>query len=151
MGLLIKYFLFLAIIVSCSTKPKVFLEMEILKIDPIFLSTLKELPFKTELPISIKELPGKMAGGCKKYKHKKGFNTIYINPKYWKTFTKNQKKLVLIHEIGHCDYNLKHDKSFRKDGCPKSIMYPKVFDDYCFEKHEKEYVEEVNSLYKKGR
>jgi hypothetical protein len=151
MDLLIKYFLILFVIISCSTKPRVPLKMQSLSVDPTFLSILKELPFKTKLPISIKKLPGKMAGGCKRYKHKEGVNAIYINPKYWKTFTKNEKKLVLIHEIGHCDYGLKHDKSFRKDGCPKSIMYPEVFDEFCFLKYQKDYIEEINILYKKGK
>jgi hypothetical protein len=131
-------FLLLLSLISCSSKPtKLNISMNnVNKFDGI----LKEFNLSTKTPIILKDLPGKAVAACNKKSKNK---IIYVNSKRWNDLSKVQKKLVLTHEIGHCDRFLKHDTRLRKDGCPVSIMYPTVFSDKCFLKYQKVYIKEI--------
>jgi hypothetical protein len=105
-----------------------------------FDKMLNEFNLSTKTPIILKNLPGKAVAACNKKSKNK---IIYINPKRWSDLSKIQKKLVLTHEIGHCDKLLEHNTKLRKDGCPVSVMYPTVFSNACFLKYERQYIKEI--------
>lgn len=47
--------------------------------------------------------------------------SIIINKSY--PFTKEQLRITIYHELGHCVANLKHNNELMSDGCPVSIMH----------------------------
>lgn len=136
-----KFFLFIFTI-SCAIKPSVFIEMDDKKTDPYIEIKLKEFNIVTNIPIKFKKIQDKYIAVCKKYEVKK-LNIIYINRKEWEKVSEFQKKLTLIHEIGHCEKELEHDNDLLDDGCPKSIMYSNLFSSDCFIKYEKIYTKQV--------
>lgn len=138
---MLKYFLFFFTI-SCAVKPTIGVEMDNKKTDPYIESKLKEFNIKTNTPIKFKKVDAKYVAICKKYKTK-SLNVIHINKKEWNNASELQKKLVLIHEIGHCDKDLEHTNVLLKDGCPASIMYQSLFSSECFKKYEKKYYNQV--------
>jgi hypothetical protein len=129
-------------IISCAVKPTIGIEMDNKKTDPYIKNKLKEFNINTKTPIKFKEVEDKYVAICKKYKTE-SLNVIYINKKEWDKTSELQKKLVLIHEIGHCDKNLEHDNKLLKDGCPASIMYQSLFSSKCFKQYEKKYYNQV--------
>lgn len=137
-----KFLVIILITASCSSKPKATLSFDTTSSSKKVLSLLKSFNISTKTPILFKKLDKKYAAICKKYDSKK-LNIIHINEKVWNTLTKYQKKLVLVHEIGHCDKDLNHIKNLLPDGCPSSIMFPSIFSSNCFKKYEKKYVKEV--------
>ena len=53
------------------------------------------------------------------------YNVIRISEKRWNLISETTKEVLIIHELGHCDADLRHDEN--KIGFePVSIMYPWV-------------------------
>lgn len=138
---MVRFFL-LFFIASCAVKPTIGIEMDNNKTDPYIKAKLREFKISTKTPIKFKEVEDKYVAICKKYKTN-ALNVIYINRKEWDRTSEVQKKLVLIHEIGHCDKNLEHTNKLLKDKCPVSIMYRSLFSSRCFKKYENKYYNQV--------
>jgi hypothetical protein len=88
---------------------------------------------------------------------------IEIDPTYWEYSGVQNRWALLFHEFGHCVLNRQHTATeddwfiiFLKtihirtqreinfvDGCPKSIMNPTDFPEWCIEDHRKQYVKEL--------
>jgi len=49
---------------------------------------------------------------------------------------------VVWHELGHYRLFLVHNEDLMKDGCPRTLMYPRVMMD-CWKKHKEMYKKEV--------
>lgn len=89
---------------------------------------------------------------------------ITIDEKRWKKASQTQKKIIILHEMGHCICRLGHvhffgaypklsqsetdnipkDVShvrtgFFPDYCPTTVMHPKILPDFCFKRHEQHY------------
>jgi len=90
---------------------------------------------------------------------------IYLDIKTWKGYSKLQKEVLLFHELGHCVCDLDHEHfhgvypedpvvpkneiekikaGFLEDGCPVSIMHPRVLSNSCYKKHRTFYRYELN-------
>lgn len=65
---------------------------------------------------------------------------IIFDKDYWNGFSYKKRQLTILHEFGHCLYNMGHDERLRPDGCPISIMYPTVLSEVCIERHYDEYL-----------
>ena len=76
-----------------------------------------------------------------------GINIININQKSWETTNKEQ---LLAHELGHCLFGLQHNARTLSDGCPESIMFPKVIDIGCWNMYKSEYYQELIEASKRG-
>lgn len=139
-----KLFLLL-LLVSCATKPKLKIQVDDTKNDPEISKLLKKFHIKTNTPIMFRDMKKRYVALCKRYKDRR-LNVIHINKKEWDKTSEAQKKLVLIHEIGHCDKNLDHNDELLPDKYPASIMHYKIFSSKCFNKYEKKYIEEVFGL-----
>ena len=56
-------------------------------------------------------------------------NKIVVNQETWERLSFNEQVYLIAHEIGHCEFNCKHDRNFVEvegvDGqAPASIMFP---------------------------
>lgn len=94
------------------------------------------------------------------------FREITIDEKYWNRIGKLQRVALLYHELTHCYCDRNHDYGKGKpypapkdkwydddppapegsmfaDGCPITLMYPRVISDDCMKRHYGEYVEEM--------
>jgi len=86
----------------------------------------------TNIPINIKDLSQGKKAFCRKTKGMAySSREIFIDRKIYEYFKDrpDQIKTILLHEIGHCVYNLKHDLSLitiDKLTVPKSVMYPEI-------------------------
>lgn len=138
-------YILLFLVISCSSKPKISVNVDNRKSNSIIKSELKKMNIKNKTPIEFSKVNDKYVAICKQYKVS-SLNVVYINKKIWNTLSQAQKKLTLLHELGHCDKNLEHDNSLQKDGCPVSIMHSKLFSSNCFIKHEKTYLKQVGYL-----
>lgn len=97
---------------------------------------------------------------------------IRIDPNFWTQASTLQKKGLMWHELGHCACTLGHSieideldsknwfikflnnigiKTNRKahlyfdDGCPRSLMYPRLPSDSCLERHWQKYEDEIKN------
>jgi len=94
-------------------------------------------------------------GMCSYYYNYDGvYNTIRINPDYWYNISQYQKEQLMFHELAHCIYKLQHDTTIvtlrtynNKMKCPKSIMYPILFDT-CYNNYRTYYLEELRNKIK---
>jgi hypothetical protein len=112
--------------------------------------------------ITMANLRPPTAGVCWPYKTTK---LIYLDTKTWQEYSELQKEVLLFHELAHCVCDLDHTHfqgvypenpvvpetaqerikaGFLDDGCPVSIMYPKVLTHSCYKKHRKLYRYEIN-------
>lgn len=138
-------YILLFLIASCSSKPKLLINVDNEESNAIIQYELKKMNIKNKTPIKFSKVNDKYVAICKQYKVT-SLNVVYINKKIWETLSQAQKKLTLLHELGHCDKDLEHNNSLQKDGCPVSIMHSKLFSSDCFIKHEKIYLKQVGYL-----
>lgn len=90
---------------------------------------------------------------------------IHLDSNYWNNSGKLEKESLIFHEIAHCACNgLDHEHEgglydpyagvpknkservkggFYEDGCPKSLMYPKLLSNECYKFRRTEYIEEL--------
>lgn len=104
-------------------------------------------------PIIFKDdMENTIAGRCTKWK--RGTTTTYkeitINRKYWNAVSELSRQQLVDHEVGHCDFNRKHnDEMTQFDGntCKASIMHSFAFrgsaDEFCLENYIDEYIDEL--------
>ena len=56
-----------------------------------------------------------------------GQHVIVINEEKWRAMSEAKRKLVMTHEMGHCQRGLAHNTDFLpQEWIPKSLMYPKA-------------------------
>jgi hypothetical protein len=89
---------------------------------------------KVTVPILFTSLSGNTRGRCIFFRAPKVLRRIQIDSKYWARIEDWERELVIFHELGHCEFNMDHDKS-KEPGIffqnPKSIMYPYLFWQYA--------------------
>jgi len=113
---------------------------------------------ENELDISFKgdvifgELPDKVLGTCNVKK-----NLIVINDKKWDILGAGQKEILIMHEMVHCFYDVRHneDRELHQNAdkdvlCPASIMRPHLWSELqvekCLDKDREFYYTELNNF-----
>lgn len=137
-----KKILMLLLFVSCSSRKPIIIQTDTFETNNYIKNFLLKHNIKTDTPIVFRDTDKKYVAICKQYENKK-LNIIHINKKDWMSRSDAQKKLTLIHEIGHCDKYLDHNDELMEDKCPVSIMHHQIFSSECFNKHEKMYRQQV--------
>lgn len=56
---------------------------------------------------------------------------ITINSRNWGFLSKHKRIMLILHEIGHCTYNLEHNDAVFDNGCAKSLMNSYMPSDFC--------------------
>jgi hypothetical protein len=101
-----------------------------------------------------------------------GFREIDIDNKYWATSSSAEKTTEMYHELTHCLCGRDHDfgkdqrypepetleifvviknmcvektepKGLYEDGCPLSVMYPRILSGNCLSLHYNDYIKEM--------
>jgi hypothetical protein len=106
---------------------------------------------KVDIPIDIVDIPQKeegyrTLGVCYFFKGPRFLRFILIDKTYWDNATPYQRESTIIHELGHCMFDLEHDDTMIGDFIfvrPKSIMHPYTFPQY--EQHRDYYLKELFS------
>ena len=103
--------------------------------------------------------------------HELGWREIDISKKYWDGASSISQETLIKHELTHCYCDRNHDyqgkipypdtyakrqvelmemiheqkplPGYYEDLCPRSIMYPKILEDYCVLRHYEDYIEEM--------
>ena len=55
------------------------------------------------------------------------FNIVDKSP--WETLENPRRKALILHELGHCVFNLGHDSALDQEGNPVTAMYPDWLED----------------------
>ncbi len=86
------------------------------------------------------DLPNNAIGDCNMLR-----GEVRIKKSYWLNHSNTLRKVLILHELGHCDLNEDHrdEPSYWDTGCPASIMHPYIMQDYCFVSHEHYYISEL--------
>ena len=76
-------------------------------------------------------------GRCEKSPFQK---QILVSERFWKSATEDRRRILILHEMGHCLYNKDHDSErVQEDGdktlIPRSIMFPSTLSDADFSRH----------------
>ncbi len=80
---------------------------------------------------------------------------IYINEDRWDRLSYNQKQILILHEIGHCSFDLDHEHSNIIDlgetfTCPQFIMQEHAFNwniaDTCYENNMDFYIDQIRNI-----
>jgi len=128
---MLKY-IFLTLLLSCSSLQK--------KIDTNFISKIESDFFQTckmkkatcnQFPISIQDLSIKRPLDGAVCFHKK---EIVIDYRQWRDYTSIKKEILLLHELGHCALDLPHG-----DG----IMNPELVDESYFLENKKKLIDNL--------
>lgn len=114
----------LLLLVSCGSRIEL-----IKKTDTVFLPYIAKLQESLGItitsPVIFDILKDNIAGICD-YRTK----VIKIAYKYWITHTDEQREVLLLHEIGHCQINRRHSEATIRLGdrtCPLSVMRTPLF------------------------
>lgn len=85
-----------------------------------------------------------------------GRREIIVKRETWDKMDRLTRKQLIYHEIGHCQFDLKHDNNFKNldgDWLPTTLMNPSV--DYLqapyYEKHNQYYIEDLLNRIKEVR
>jgi hypothetical protein len=65
---------------------------------------------------------------------------VLVDKTHWDRLLPKSRQILILHELGHCLFNSKHDETLRADGCPQSMMYPTLVSTSCIDKYYAEYV-----------
>lgn len=84
---------------------------------------------------------------CRSFEHS-GESAIVVAKDYWDNASKDVKENIMLHELGHCILNLKHQNNLRKDGCPESVMHSDKISPECYTKYKDAYREEMKCVFK---
>jgi len=60
---------------------------------------------------------------------------VAVNRDNWRKLTQDRRMLTMMHEMGHCSMNLKHNDAEFKDGCPVYLMASYIMPQYCIDDH----------------
>lgn len=135
----------------------------------IELSSYKHIVFNKKISIGFTHIKTfDVVGLCYR---SPDFREIEIDIDYWNNINKLERLELLFHELGHCACGRNHDygglepypendgKTYADttpleipklprnpkfyDGCPSSMMYPRVIEARCVKEHYSEYTEEL--------
>jgi len=127
------------------------------------------ITFKHDITIGFKRINMGDAIGLTTYG--RNWREIDVDSDYWEDATDESKTMVLYHELTHAFCDRGHDygdgvpypvseearsdqkkkcrkescitPGYYKDECPLSLLYPAIFDDYCFLIHRDDYLKEM--------
>lgn len=165
-------FIGILILVSCctidiSSKPdysKAESQAKVIYEEYIKLSSYKHIVFHKKVSVKFDRIDREgVVGFCAMGPTRR---EVVIDINYWNNIGKLQKLELLFHELTHCFCGRMHDYGDGKpypevsskvyaakrpakrsadfdDGCPKSIMFPRVLDKKCIGRHYGEYTEEM--------
>lgn len=72
--------------------------------------------------------------------------TIKIKRSTWDTYGELTRENLLLHEIGHCYFDLDHDDELLDDGCPANLMHHQIIPKKCYIRYRNIYIEQLSSL-----
>ena len=99
------------------------------------------------VPVTMEPLDLRVAANCSFYMD--GYRQIRLNKTLWPALTREQKKILVYHELIHCEFRLGHSEQLHFiTGCPQSVMKPDLFTPHqaiaCFEENKQYYISEIN-------
>jgi hypothetical protein len=65
---------------------------------------------------------------------------IVLWKNFWSTASEIERKLLIYHELGHCECHRFHDNTILPDGCAKSIMNEFLSVGFCAQLHYSDYI-----------
>lgn len=84
-------------------------------------------------------------GVCTKWSNS-NYTEITIDKEYWDNASETAREQLILHELGHCEFNKGHNDKRMYD-CPESVMTTYVFSYYeltnCFEPNFKYYIDKL--------
>lgn len=119
---------------SCGHNNTLKIPLQYLRYDPIFQQevslyfAMKGAGPSYALEIQMADelsAPGAV-GICRKHSGST-FRFIQIKRSGWERLSLTARRGLIFHELGHCDLDLPHKKTYREDGQPMSFMHPQVF------------------------
>lgn len=96
-----------------------------------------------DIPIRLSYLPENIIGVCFGWRMHKFFRHIEIDIEYFKTASRTEIEMTILHELGHCVSDLDHDQSEEFLFVPKSLMYPSHFSTYFYNRDKEHYIKSV--------
>lgn len=144
-------------------------ELKVLVNEFMDITARKNIKFKRKVSIGFADIKdGSTIGTCT---YGGTFREIDIDEKFWKESNWINRTSLVFHELAHCYCGRDHDfdsgkmypdssfkyifqnlydtvsplklEGYMEDGCPKSVMHPKLMDEYCFRIHYNEYIDEM--------
>ena len=143
----IKYTIFLVsmILMSSCASPRTAPAIKNPDLDK-YLQTIEGY-FQADYPGSLvfaETLEGDTVGLCEVfYSVNLTIKVITISKEYFDQVQESQRWALLLHEYGHCTFDLAHNDSRLGDSCPASIMNPTVIPAKCYNKHKEYYWEQL--------
>lgn len=109
--------------------------------DPVFVEYIDK--FNNEFNVIVNHIPiyfdeleeySPAVGAC--FKWSSGERQIKIKKSTWENFTKEQKEVLVYHELGHCFFERGHNNGIlfmNNYHCPESIMRYLLFSKYTID------------------
>ena len=95
-----------------------------------------------DIPITFDDLEGNYIGICRTWDN--GYREIFLDKDNWENSYEIERYAVVFHELGHCQFGLKHNNSVMEDGCAYSLMNEYQPSLSCLQKHWDHYVKELH-------
>jgi hypothetical protein len=73
------------------------------------------------------------------------YRWVIINKFFFDTMSEESRLVLILHELGHCVLNKKHDDRLLSDGCAYSIMNTYHIGSYCYNLHTDHYLKEFTN------
>ena len=68
---------------------------------------------------------------------------IQIKRSTWTHMSDLRREALMLHELGHCHFYLAHTTAMHPNGCPASLMHPKILPEACYRKMRNYYLGEL--------
>lgn len=69
--------------------------------------------------------------------------TIWLDETIWFRLDDIGREMLMFHELGHCALAIEHDRTTARNGQPKSLMYPNLFDPYWYARYREHYLNQM--------
>lgn len=130
----------------------------------IKLAKEHKLSFKRKVSIGFKKIDDKSTIGRCWYLFNR--REIEVDPRFWDYASEAGREALMYHELTHCFCGRDHDygkkksypensleskvctvesdhPGFFEDGCPLSMMHPRILDEMCYLSHYQHYIDEM--------
>ena len=72
-----------------------------------------------------------------------GTPRIVVDRKYWEGYNEDERRMIMLHELGHCVLFRMHKEDEFDDGTPYSLMNPLLFDESLYLSSQEHYLHEL--------
>ena len=95
-----------------------------------------------DIPINFGELTGSVVGECRSYVS--GKKEIIISREYWNAGHRNNRELLIMHELGHCALNRIPHVDDKVGDLDLSIMHDSIINRFRYADCKAEYMKELH-------